>query len=144
MDSRRPVRPPPTSRRAVFHPSTSQSRRNNPLNTNAHPKPSVHIASEEPIPADDLVERDSAGNYKTMGPTTAMKIGVTGGMKGEAEEQDEQERQMIGLYGKENGHWDQAAIMDEVKTALRSSLEKKVQSLENDRWMFEGEGKGKF
>ena len=68
---------------------------------------------------------------------------------------------MIVLYGKQNNHWDQAgmlsptqnskrgaaligvAILSEIKAALDSSLEKKAQSLEHDRWMFEGEGKSK-
>lgn len=36
-----------------------------------------------------------------------------------------------------------AAVFDEIKAALKSSLERKVASLETDRWMFEGEsGKG--
>jgi hypothetical protein len=32
-----------------------------------------------------------------------------------------------------------AAIMDEIKAALKSSMERAVASLETDRWMFEGE-----
>jgi len=108
MDSRRPVRPPPSSRRAVFHPSTTQSRRTNPLNPSTHAKPSVHIASEEPEPEKDLVERDGAGNYKTLGPTTAMKMSAIGSLENEAEAEAEQEKQMIALYGTENAHWDQA------------------------------------
>ena len=32
------------------------------------------------------------------------------------------------------------AILEEIKVALKSSLERKVASLEADRWMFEGEG----
>lgn len=78
------------------------------MNQNAHSKSSVHIAAEEPLPEDDLVERDSAGNYKTVGPTTAMKMSVTGGLKSDADEEADQEKQVIDLYGKESGHWDQA------------------------------------
>jgi hypothetical protein len=33
------------------------------------------------------------------------------------------------------------AILSEIKAALASSLERKVQSLEHDNWMFEGDGK---
>ena len=51
---------------------------------------------------------DSAGNYKTVGPTTAMKMSVTGGLKSDADDEADQEKQVIDLYGKENGHWDQA------------------------------------
>jgi len=34
-------------------------------------------------------------------------------------------------------------LLSEIKAALDSSLEKKVQSLEHDRWMFEEEAKSK-
>ncbi|KAF1957457.1 hypothetical protein CC80DRAFT_592718 [Byssothecium circinans] len=145
MDARRPVRPPPASRRALFHPPPTQPRRQNPLNPSIHTKPSVHIATEESSPEEDLIERDAAGNYKITGPTTAMKMGIigAGGVKSESEEAEEQERQMISMYGQENAHWDQAAILEEIKLALQASLERKVQSLECDKWMFEGEGKSK-
>lgn len=46
---------------------------------------------------------------------------------------------MIDLYGKSNAHWDAAAIEEEIKIALKSSLRKKVASLEEDKWMFQGE-----
>lgn len=36
------------------------------------------------------------------------------------------------------------AILEEIKAALHSSMERKVLSLDNDRWMFEGERGGKF
>lgn len=32
------------------------------------------------------------------------------------------------------------AVLEEIKVALKSSLERQVASLETDRWMFEGEG----
>ncbi|KAF2638958.1 hypothetical protein P280DRAFT_470964 [Massarina eburnea CBS 473.64] len=145
MDSRRPVRPPPASRRALFHPQTSQPRRANPHNPSTHTKPSVHIAVEEASPEEDLVERDASGNYRVAGPTTAMKVGTLGtsSVKSEGEEAEKQERQMISMFGQENGHWDQAAILEEIKHALQNNLERKVQSLEADKWMFEGEGKSK-
>lgn len=155
MDHRRAVRPPQAARRALFQPPTS--RRQNP----AHNKSAVHIATEEASPDDDLVERDSNGAYKVNAPSTAMKMGV-GAVRSTEEEEREQEEQMIALYGKPNVHWDQAgmflgkeaasmcrtrltetAILEEVKAALQSSMERKVQSLEADRWMFEGDVKSK-
>ncbi|KAF2680245.1 hypothetical protein K458DRAFT_312282 [Lentithecium fluviatile CBS 122367] len=153
MDHRRPVRPPPAARRALFHATASRRHPNplhaqnplhpsNPASSNPNARPAMPIATEEPDPANDLVERDSAGNYKISAPITAMKMGV-GGARTEADEELEQENQMIALYGKESQHWDQAAVLEEIQVALQSSCERKVQSLEQDRWMFEGEGKGK-
>ena len=47
---------------------------------------------------------------------------------------------MIELYGQQNAHWDKEAVEAEVKAALKSSLGKKVSSLDDDKWMFEGDG----
>jgi hypothetical protein len=55
----------------------------------------------------------------------------------------EQENEMIQLYGKTNAQWDAVAVEEEIRAALRSSLKKKVAGLEEDRWMFEGEGEGR-
>ncbi|KAF2253964.1 hypothetical protein BU26DRAFT_516218 [Trematosphaeria pertusa] len=137
MDHRRAIRPPISSRRNLFHPARRQHALDPKLS-----KTAVHIAAEESDPKDDLVERDSAGNYSMLAPTTAMKMGVNS-VRSELDDETEQENQMIALYGKQNHHWDQAAILEEIKAALQSSLEKKVQSLEHDRWMFEGDGKSK-
>ena len=46
---------------------------------------------------------------------------------------------MIELYGQNNAHWDKQAVEVEIKAALKSSLTKKVASLEDDKWMFEGD-----
>lgn len=46
---------------------------------------------------------------------------------------------MIELYGQQNAHWDKEAVEVEIKAALKSSLAKKIASLEDDRWMFEGD-----
>jgi hypothetical protein len=46
---------------------------------------------------------------------------------------------MIGLYGKQNAHWDPAEVEEEIRAALKSSLRKKVASLEEDKWMFKGD-----
>lgn len=50
----------------------------------------------------------------------------------------EQENQIIDLYRKPNAHWDPAAVEEEIKGAVKSSLRRKVASLQEDRWMFEG------
>lgn len=70
--------------------------------------------------------------------------------RGEAQKQTltccmriEQENQVINLYGKTNAQWDMEAVEEEIRAALKSSLKKKVGSLEDDRWMFEGEGEGR-
>lgn len=44
---------------------------------------------------------------------------------------------MIELYGQKN--WDKEAVEAEVKAALKSSLAKKVASIEDDNWMFVGD-----
>lgn len=46
---------------------------------------------------------------------------------------------MIELYGQQNARWDKDAVEAEVKAALKSSLTKKVASLDDDKWMFEGD-----
>jgi hypothetical protein len=51
----------------------------------------------------------------------------------------EQENQMIELYGQQNAHWNKEAVEAEVKAALKSSLAKTVASLDEDKWMFEGD-----
>jgi hypothetical protein len=54
----------------------------------------------------------------------------------------EQEKQMIELYGQQHAHWDAEAVEVEIKAAIKSSLQRKVASLEEDKWMFQGEGDG--
>lgn len=46
---------------------------------------------------------------------------------------------MIDLYGRKHPHYDKEAVEAEVKAALKSSLAKKVASLEDDKWMFQGD-----
>ncbi|KAL5380207.1 hypothetical protein DPSP01_008008 [Paraphaeosphaeria sporulosa] len=151
MDHRRPIRPPPghpvgAPRRPLFtttSTTSSQPSRANSRTTAASKPTTVHISPDDPNnPDDDLVERDATGSYKIMAPSAAMKAGVAPPISAEQEEKD-QEDQIIALYGKSSCHWDQAAVLDEIRAALKSSLERKVASLEADRWMFEGEnGKG--
>ncbi|KAH7087659.1 hypothetical protein FB567DRAFT_525449 [Paraphoma chrysanthemicola] len=129
----RPVRPPPTSRRALFHPST---RRQPPTSV---VRPDTATIFQQPM-EDELVERNEKGEYKVDAPNTSYKHLVA--MSREADEETEQENQMIELYGKQNAHWDPAAVEEEIKGALKSSLKKKTASIEDDRWMFEGETDG--
>ena len=49
---------------------------------------------------------------------------------------------MIELYGQQHAHWDAEAVEVEIKAAIKSSLQRKVASLEEDKWMFQGEGNG--
>ncbi|KAF2474283.1 uncharacterized protein BDR25DRAFT_281139 [Lindgomyces ingoldianus] len=142
MDLRRPTRNPNPPARRHHHLFHAPSRRplTHPLST-AISTSALHIPAEEAERNDDLVERDGSGNYNMAAPSTNLKPNL--GVAAELDEETEQENQMISLYGKRNEHWDTATIMSEIKAALESSLEKKVQSLEHDRWMFEGEGKSK-
>jgi hypothetical protein len=52
----------------------------------------------------------------------------------------EHENQIIELLSKPQDHWDAAAVEEEIKGALKSSMKRKVGSLQEDRWMFEGGG----
>jgi hypothetical protein len=47
------------------------------------------------------------------------------------------------MYGKPNVHWAATGIEEEIRIALKSSLRKKVASLEDDRWMFQAESESK-
>jgi hypothetical protein len=47
---------------------------------------------------------------------------------------------MIELYGQQHAHWDAEAVEAEIKAAIKTSLQRKVASLEEDKWMFQGEG----
>lgn len=55
----------------------------------------------------------------------------------------EHENELIEMYGKPNGHWAAAGIEEEIRIALKNSLRKKVTSLEEDKWMFQGDNEGK-
>ncbi|KAL1608744.1 hypothetical protein SLS59_001934 [Nothophoma quercina] len=91
--------------------------------------------------ADELVERTPNGEYAMYAPQTVYKHMALGlGNGREEDEEAEQENQMIELYGQQNAHWDKEAVEAEVKAALKSSLGKKVSSLDDDKWMFEGDG----
>lgn len=54
----------------------------------------------------------------------------------------EQEAEIIAMYGKPQQQWDQEVVDGEIRSALKRSVKKMTAELEDDRWMFEGEGKG--
>lgn len=165
----RAVRPPPASRRNLF-PGTS-SRRTNPTTIRPDREAAATNIFQQPG-EDELVERTPSGEYVVFAPQMGYKnTNMAGGGDVEGEEEAgalvpshsleklvewdlalrervanahaEAERQIIDLYGKSTAHWDAAAIEEEIKIALKSSLRKKVASLEDDKWMFEGEGERK-
>ncbi|KAF1915461.1 hypothetical protein BDU57DRAFT_518438 [Ampelomyces quisqualis] len=129
----RATRPPP-SRRALFQTSTS-TRRNHPSTSVVRPDTATTVFP--PAMCDELVERDEKGQFKVNAPSTMYKHLAMGANR-EAEEEIEQENQIIDLYGKQDAHWDPAAVEEEIKGAVKSSLRRKVASLQEDRWMFEG------
>ncbi|KAL1793702.1 hypothetical protein ACET3X_008684 [Alternaria dauci] len=156
MDNRA-IRLPPTTRRNIFASHTAQNPDHRQQQHHHHHQqqprrqnttaPSIRPDSRE-IEADiflssadeDLVERDSLGEYIVKAPTPVYRDMGAGS---EDDDETEQENQVIGLYGKTNAQWDMDAVDEEIRAALRSSLKKKVASLEDDRWMFEAEGEGR-
>tara|TARA_R110002003_G_scaffold48_3_gene3918 strand:+ start:26130 stop:26438 length:309 start_codon:yes stop_codon:yes gene_type:complete len=74
----RPVRPPPTSRRALFHAST---RRQPPTSV---VRPDTATIFQQPM-EDELVERNEKGEYKVDAPSTSYKHLVA--MSREADEE---------------------------------------------------------
>lgn len=73
MDLRRPARPPPTTRRNIFHAPSSRRPTSATMSTSS--LSTLHIPAEEADPKDDLVERDSSGNYNMAAPATNLKPG---------------------------------------------------------------------
>ncbi|KAJ4379170.1 hypothetical protein N0V86_005214 [Didymella sp. IMI 355093] len=89
---------------------------------------------------DEMVERKPDGDYAIFAPQTVYKHMALGlGNGRESDEETEQENQIIQLYGQKNAQWDKEAVEAEVKAALKSSLAKKVASIEDDKWMFQGD-----
>ncbi|KAH8725956.1 hypothetical protein GQ44DRAFT_706182 [Phaeosphaeriaceae sp. PMI808] len=132
MDSHlRAVRiPPHASRRALF----STTRRQAPTSV---VRPDTATIFQQNMD-DELVERDDKGDFKVNAPNTTYKHLIMGTGR-ETDEETEQENQIIDLYGKQNPHWDPVAVEEEIRAALKGSLRKKVGSIEEDRWMFEGD-----
>ncbi|KZM21863.1 hypothetical protein ST47_g6986 [Ascochyta rabiei] len=131
MDHPRAVRPPPGARRNLFQ----SSRRQNPTAV----RPDTATIFQQPM-EDELVERTPDGEYALFAPQTVYKHMALGlGNARETDEETEQENQMIELYGQQNAHWDREAVEAGVKAALKSSLTKKVTSLDEDKWVFQGD-----
>ncbi|KAF2654714.1 hypothetical protein K491DRAFT_716839 [Lophiostoma macrostomum CBS 122681] len=149
----RPQRPAPSSRRAMFQSHHPGSRRGaHPSTISSQQLSTLHIPAEESNPEDDLIERDSSGNYIIASPGGAP---VPGEIR-EIENEIEQENQMIELcaqhvYARDQHatqripfeHWPHGDPHSTLKAVLDASLERKVLSLDRDRWMFEGDGKSK-
>ncbi|KAH6622360.1 hypothetical protein C7974DRAFT_220659 [Boeremia exigua] len=131
MDHTRAVRPPAGARRNLFQ----STRRQNPTAV----RPDTATIFQQPM-EEEMVERTSNGEFALYAPQTVYKHMALGlGSGRESDEDTEQENQIIELYGRKNTHWDTEAVEAEVKAALKSSLAKKVASLEDDKWMFEGD-----
>ncbi|KAJ4989355.1 hypothetical protein SVAN01_05080 [Stagonosporopsis vannaccii] len=129
MDHNRTVRPPP--RRNLFH----GTRRGGTTAV----RPDTATIFQQPT-GEELVERAPNGEYALYAPQTVYKHMALGlGVGRETDEETEQENQMIDLYGRKIAHYDKEAVEAEVKAALKSSLAKKVASLEDDKWMFQGD-----
>ncbi|KAF2750449.1 hypothetical protein M011DRAFT_474884 [Sporormia fimetaria CBS 119925] len=140
MDFRRATRPPPATRRNVFH--ALSSRRQNPSSmSSTSSRSTLLISAEDADRKDDLVERDSAGNIRLTAPMVQKE---TAGE--EQPDDDTEEREYIKtLYEDYSSKEDTLpqSLVDSLEDALHVMLEKKVQSLEDDRWMFEGDPKSK-
>ncbi|EOA89429.1 uncharacterized protein SETTUDRAFT_167901 [Exserohilum turcica Et28A] len=146
---KRAIRLPPNTRRNLFPSHTAQQQQPTSRRPN-HNAPSVRPDSREIQPdifmqplEDELVEKDVQGDYVTHAPVPVYKNMGTVSLGQEGDEEAEQENEVIEMYGKPNGHWDAAELEEEIRIALQSSLRRKVASLEDDRWMFEGDGEGK-
>lgn len=95
-------------------------------------------------PDQDFVERDAQGNFKIAAPHHGYRNMVLGLAEEEVDPETSQDNETICLYERRNSHWDPKMVEEEIRVALKNSLKKKVASIEEDRWMFEGEmGVGK-
>ncbi|KAH6866337.1 hypothetical protein J4E91_007709 [Alternaria rosae] len=150
MDNRA-IRLPPTTRRNIFAAHTTQQQQTQsqqpPARRQNQAAPSIRPDSREieqdifmQPTQDEFVERDDIGEYVVKAPAPVYR---EMGVGSEGDEEGEQENEMIQLYGKTNAQWDAVVVEEEIRAALKSSLKKKVASLEDDRWMFEGEGEGR-
>ncbi|PSN71035.1 hypothetical protein BS50DRAFT_570442 [Corynespora cassiicola Philippines] len=135
---RRPIRSATAGgpRRALF---PAPGRRQNP--SSAPPSiPAIPTDYTDVSAKEDLVDKDEHGNYIVAAPSAQMKLSIRGGLDA-LEEESEQEKQLISMYEKHMGNskWDDPSLLGEIKAALDSRLRQAVKSLDEDRWMFEGE-----
>lgn len=128
MTSRQPVPRTTTAsgvRRNLF--SHSLSRRPTTSSTSGTSATTLQVASEEANA--DIVARDEHGNYLLEQPT------MTPMPRNELQEEREVENRLIETYRKHQQHIEP----HELKATLQASLQAKVASLEEDKWMFEAE-----
>ncbi|CAA9958038.1 hypothetical protein PTMSG1_01612 [Pyrenophora teres f. maculata] len=145
MDNRA-IRLPPTARRNLFATAQQQQQQQTSRRQNGT-TPSIRPDSREVEPdifqqptEDELVERDDQGEYVIHAPVPVYRNNNADAER-EGDDEAEQENELIEMYvnGKPDAHWDADAVEEEVRAALKNSLRKKVASLEDDKWMFEGE-----
>jgi hypothetical protein len=128
MTSRQPAPRTTTAsgvRRNLF--SHSLSRRPTTSSTSGTSATTLQVASEEANA--DIVARDEHGNYLLEQPT------MTPMPRNELQEEREVENRLIETYRKHQQHIEP----HELKATLQASLQAKVASLEEDKWMFEAE-----
>ncbi|KAF2811151.1 uncharacterized protein BDZ99DRAFT_462424 [Mytilinidion resinicola] len=123
MTTRHPPRTTTASgvRRNLFHhrrPTTSST------STSAT---TLQVASEDAN--QEMVARDEHGNYRLEQPA------MTPLPRNDLQEEREAENRLIETYRKHQQHIEP----HELKATLQASLQAKVASLEDDRWMFEAE-----
>ncbi|OCL09112.1 hypothetical protein AOQ84DRAFT_28502 [Glonium stellatum] len=128
MASRQPAPRTTTAsgvRRNLF--SHTLSRRPTTSSTSGTSATTLQVASEDANP--DVVARDEHGNYQIEQPT------MTPMPRNELQEEREVENRLIETYRKHQQHIEP----HELKATLQASLQAKVASLEEDKWMFEAE-----
>ncbi|KAF2143025.1 uncharacterized protein K452DRAFT_326207 [Aplosporella prunicola CBS 121167] len=134
MSSRNPSHPPHRT-------TTASGVRRNLFNSNLSRRPTAASSAsgtsattiqvaEEPAADRDIVARDEEGNYKLETPELSMHI------RDEEQEEREAANQLIESYRK---HQHIETSEPEFKATLQASLQAKVESLDEDKWMFEGE-----
>ncbi|KAF2012690.1 hypothetical protein BU24DRAFT_465058 [Aaosphaeria arxii CBS 175.79] len=101
----------------------------------------VHINAEDADADDNELVVKENGEYKMLTVDPSFRSGAIYVQMMKDNNKNEHENQLIALYEKQDTHWSDPAIMHEIKIALKSSLNKKLASLDADQWMFGGERK---
>ncbi|KAF2273177.1 uncharacterized protein EI97DRAFT_503627 [Westerdykella ornata] len=142
QQQRRPARAHPASRRTAA--STSHRRgQNNQANSGNNSErsgaSSVPFATREDNPDNDLVERDANGEIIINSPELIPPQPGDPDYNLPTEDPEiARQNELIALYGQHGNNLEEG-VMEEVRTALRASLNRIVASLDDDRWMFEPE-----
>lgn len=114
-------------RRNLF--SSNLSRRpTGPSSTSATSATTLQLADEHAEDR-DIVARDEEGNYRLEMPNVGPLP------RDDAREEREVESRLIETYRKHQQHIEP----NELKATLQASLQAKVESLDEDKWMFEGD-----